>query len=68
MFTIEVIVHGVMKFSYFSQLIIYNEFINSLASLESGFVSVGDAPSHEFFILLASIHAARGVLETLANI
>ena len=38
MLTINVIIHDVMKISYFSQSFIHDEFIISLLPLESGFV------------------------------
>ena len=68
MLTIGVIVYGIVKVSYFSQLIIHSEFIISLSPLESGFISsIWDAGSHGP-MLLASDNAVRSVIRTLSNI
>lgn len=39
MLTTDVIIHGVVKVSYFSQLTIHGEFTNSLLPTKSGFIS-----------------------------
>ena len=66
MLTINVVIHGLVMFSYFSQLII--EFINSLLPLKSGSISsIRDAGLHDF-VLLASNNEATDVFRTLSNI
>lgn len=65
MLTINVIIHCVVQVSYFSQLIIHGEFINSLLSLKSSFIpSIQDQGSHDS-LLLASNNAAGGLFRTL---
>ena len=66
MLTINVVIHGLVMFSYFSQLII--EFINSLLPLKSGSISsIRDAGLHDS-VLLASNNEATDVFRTLSNI
>ena len=70
MFTINVIIYGVVKVevSYFLQLILYDEFINSLSPLESGFISSPQEADSYGSMLLASNNASRGLFRTLSNI
>ena len=68
MLTINAIIHGVMKISYFSQSFIHGEFIISLLPLESGFVSsIQDSGSHGS-LLVGSNNTARDVCRTLSNV
>ena len=68
MLTTNVIIHGVMKISYFSQSFIHDEFITSLLPLESGFVSsIQDSGLHGSF-LVGSNNTARDVFRTLSNV
>ena len=52
MLTINVVIYGAVKVSYFPQLIIQSEFISSLWHLESDFIyPVPDAGSHRSVLL-----------------
>lgn len=57
-----------VKVTYFSQLIIHDDFINSLLPVESAFVSsIWDAGLHGS-ILLASNNVARSLSRTQSKI
>ena len=68
MLSVNVIIHGVVKVSYFSQLNIHGEFINSLSSYEGGFISSIRIVGFHGSLLRASNNAAVGVFRTLSNI
>ena len=66
--TTNVSIHGMVKGSYFSQLIIHGEFNNSLSPLEKGFTFAIRGAGLHGSMLLATVNAARGVFRTLSHI